>query len=117
MVLADGVIDCRELELLYRIGIENYGFSPEEIASCIKESGTSFILPSRLDEKIELLYQIARICVCDDDIDEAEINLFNRYALSMGFEKENIDGIREYLIEEAMHDTPQATVVAKIINS
>lgn len=45
MILADGVVDSRELETVYRIGRENYGLSAEEIMSTVRDSGTSFILP------------------------------------------------------------------------
>ncbi len=115
MVLADGVIDQRELETLYRIGIENYGFTPEQIAACIHDSGTSFILPTRLEEKISLLYQMAIISVCDDDVDDAEISVFNRYALKMGFKEENLAGMREFLYGQARDKVPQEIVVDTIL--
>lgn len=116
MVLADGVIDRRELETLYRIGTTEYGLSPSDIAESIKSAGTSFILPTHIEDKIALLYQMAQICVSDDEVDETEIVLFNRYALRMGFEKENIDGIRDFLIDEATKGTPQNDVISKILN-
>lgn len=116
MVLADGVIDRRELETLYRIGTLEYGLSPEEIAESIKTAGTSFILPTHIEDKIALLYQMAQICVSDNEVDETEICLFNRYALRMGFEKENIDAIRTFLIDEAQKGTLQKDVISTIIN-
>lgn len=38
MILADGIIDAREMETLYRIGREEYGISQKEIDLAIKES-------------------------------------------------------------------------------
>ena len=38
MVLADGIIDARELEVLYRIGRDTYGIPAEEINNAIRES-------------------------------------------------------------------------------
>ena len=117
MVLADGVIDRRELETLYRIGTTEYGLNPAEISESIKTAGTSFILPIRIEDKIALLYQMAQICVSDNEVDETEICLFNRYALRMGFEKENLEGIRNFLIEEAQKGTLQKDVIETILNN
>lgn len=117
MVLADGVIDSRELETLYRIGTNEYGLNPAEISESIKTAGTSFILPTDIEEKIALLYQMAQICVSDDEVDETEINLFERYALRMGFEEGNLKGIRGYLIQEAEKGTSQKDVIEKILNN
>lgn len=117
MVLADGVIDRRELETLYKIGITEYGLSTTDISEAIKSAGTSFILPTHIEDKISLLFQMAQIIVSDNEVDETEKTLFERYALRMGFEKENIDGIREFLIGEAIKGTSQTNVIEQILNS
>lgn len=57
MILADGIIDAREMETLYRIGREEYGISQKEIDLAIKESGTPFHCPEDLPGKISFLYQ------------------------------------------------------------
>ncbi len=55
MILADGIIDAREMETLYRIGRETYGIPAEEINDAIRESGTSFLIPETLNEKVSFL--------------------------------------------------------------
>lgn len=114
MVLADGVIDIHELEALYRIGSENYGLTNQQISEAVKEAGTSFSLPDKLEDKVSLLYQMAMICVADNDVDETEMNLLRRYSLKMGFDPENVDGIVEFLISEAKSNTPEKNIVAQI---
>ena len=57
MVLADGIIDARELETLYRIGTEQYGLTQEEITATVRDAGTSFIMPTELSDKIRFLYR------------------------------------------------------------
>lgn len=116
MVLADGVIDANELETLYRIGSENYGLTNQQIAEAVKEAGTSFILPDRLEDKVSLLYQMALICVSDNDVDETELNLLRRYSLKMGFAAENVDGIIEFLLDKAKSQTPEKDVVSQIMD-
>lgn len=98
MMLADGIIDARELETLYKIGIESYGLTPEEISQSVKDAGTSFIIPELLSSKIELLYQMAQIALADDKADQTETNLMKKYALKMGFDAQNLNGIIEVLL-------------------
>lgn len=114
MVLADGVIDTKELETLYRIGSENYGLSVQQIASAVKEAGTSFILPGTLEDKVSLLYEMAQICVSDNEVDQTELNLLRRYALKMGFMTDNIEGIVDFLITEAKKQTQESVVISQI---
>lgn len=115
MVLADGVIDTRELETLYRIGQEKYNLTNQQISEAVKEAGTSFILPDKLEDKISLLYEMSQICVCDDKIDETEVNLLKRYARAMDFEEENLDGIVQFLIDEAQSGVNEDDVIQKVL--
>lgn len=115
MVLADGIIDARELETLYKIGIEQYGLSQSEITETIKNAGSSFIIPEKLEDKVRFLYNLAQIAWADKKIDPSERDLLERYALRMGFEAENIKGICEFLLEEAQKDTPASHLINLII--
>lgn len=116
MILADGVIDNRELDTLYRIGIENYGLSPEEITQSVREAGTSFIIPVRLEDKVQLLYELAMIAWADEVLEDSEIQLIRNYALRMGFEPENVPEITQYLLDKAHENAPSATVINEIMN-
>ena len=85
MVLADGIIDARELETLYRIGTEQYGLTQEEITATVRDAGTSFIMPTELSDKIRFLYNMAQIAYADGEIDNTEIDLMKRYIRKMNF--------------------------------
>ena len=78
MVLADGIIDARELEVLYRIGRDTYGIPAEEINNAIRESGTSFLTPGTLNEKVTLLYHLAEIALADEDLEDSEKALLQK---------------------------------------
>lgn len=114
MILADGVVDSRELETIYRIGRESYGLSEEDIMSTVRDSGTSFILPTTLDEKIELLYQMGEIAWADGEIEESEKSLMRKYALRMGFEEQNIDAIVTYILDKVNHKIPVQEVINEV---
>lgn len=101
MVLADGVIDAREMETLYKIGKEDYNISSDEINEAIRDSGIFSVSLDSLEEKISLLYQMAEIAIADDNIHNAERTIMRKYAKKMGFMDENIDSIVDYLFQQA----------------
>lgn len=117
MILADGVVDSRELETIYRIGRENYGLSAEDIMSTVRDSGTSFILPTSINEKIKLLYQMGEIAWADGEIEESETSLMRKYAFRMGFEEKNLDAIVKYILDKVEHKVPVSDVINEINNN
>jgi uncharacterized tellurite resistance protein B-like protein len=116
MVLADGIIDARELEVLYRIGRDTYGIPAEEINNAIRESGTSFLTPGTLNEKVTLLYHLAEITLADEDLDDSEKALLQKYALKMGFIEENAGKIADWLLEQARQKKSLEQVLNEINN-
>lgn len=116
MILADGIVDSRELETIYRIGRENYGLSAEEIMSTVRDSGTSFILPTSLNEKIELLYQMGEIAWADGEIEDSETSLMRKYAFRMGFQEENLDEIVKYILDKVKQKIPVQEIIREIKN-
>lgn len=117
MILADGIVDSRELETVYRIGRENYGLSAEEIMSTVRDSGTSFILPEAIEEKIELLYQMGEIAWADGDVEESEKTLMRRYASRMRFEDEHLDGIVSYILDKVKNKVPVGEVIKEVTDN
>ena len=111
MVLADGIIDARELETLYKIGTETYGLTPEEITQSVKDAGTSFVVPELLSSKIELLYQMTQIALADDELDETELRLLKKYALKMGFAEQNLNGILDVLLNSVRGNIPVEEII------
>lgn len=114
MVLADGVIDIKELETLYRIDREHYNVSADEINQAIRESGTSFIMPENLESKIRLLYNLTEIALADGVLDVTEKNLLKRYAKRMNFLDENIDDIVDWMVEKVKGKEPIEQVFKEI---
>ena len=114
MILADGIIDARELETLYKIGIEQYQLTQEEITSVIRDAGTSLILPTSLKGKVQFLYNLATIALADGVVDEEELALLKKYTVRMGFEKDNVEGIVNYLISSAKDNIPFNDIISNI---
>jgi uncharacterized tellurite resistance protein B-like protein len=117
MVLADGTVDVRELETLYRIGKDSYGVSPDEINRMVVGAGTSIPEFSSFEDKVELLYQLAEIAWADGKIEDTELNLMRKYAIRFGFIEENVDAIIQYLLDKAEKKTPLKDILTEIKSS
>lgn len=113
MVLADGVIDARELETLYQIGIEQYGLTQAEITETVRNAGSSFIMPTSLEGKIRFLYNMAQIAYADGEIDYTERELLKKYISKMDFAEENVENIADFLLESMK----EGVLVDEIINT
>lgn len=116
MILADGIIDARELETLYKIGIEQYHLTQEEITAVVRDAGSSFILPTTLQGKVQFLYNLAMIALADGTVDPEEKALLNKYITRMGFEDANADGIAEFLFESIRNDKSFNEIMSMINN-
>lgn len=114
MVLADGIIDARELETLYRIGTEQYGLTQEEITATVRDAGTSFIMPTELSDKIRFLYNMAQIAYADGEIDNTEIDLMKRYIRKMNFAEENINAIADYMFDSVKEGKSINSILMRI---
>lgn len=99
MVVADGVIDVQELETLYRIGNEQYGLTKEQINQAIVSNGSSFIVPESIEAKIQFLFNLATIAWADGVLEDTEKELMHKYVLRLGFKKENIDLISNFIFD------------------
>ena len=116
MVLADGIIDAKELETLYRIGTEQYGLTQDEITATVRDAGSSFIIPTTLEGKVRFLYNLAEIAYADGVIDHTEVELMKLYIAKMGFEDQNIDGIADFLFHAAKDGKKTEDVIKCIID-
>lgn len=101
MVLADGYAHPREMETLYRIGLENYGITEEEIMQEIKSSPVFYQIPVLPEEKIEILYEMAQIAWADKKLEETERDMMRRYATIYNVVEEQIDSLVDFLLEKA----------------
>ena len=114
MILADGIIDAKEMETLYEIASRNYGLTPEDVCQAIKEAGTSYYVPQTLDEKVGLLYDMCLIAIADGTVDNSERRMLQNYTRRMDFDETNIDGIIDYLLKQARNNQSLKEVLNQI---
>jgi uncharacterized tellurite resistance protein B-like protein len=117
MVIADGVVEAKELETLYRIGRENYHLTSEEINKNVVTAGTSFVAPEKMEDRISILYEMAEIAWADGIIDDTEKSLLAKYAVRLGFQEENANDIAEYMLHQVKEGVTLAEVINQILNS
>lgn len=117
MVMADGIVDAKELGALYRIGRENYQISVEEINKAVTSAGTSFVAPEKITDRIGILYEMAEIAWADGKIDEMEKSLLSRYAVRLGFKKENATDIADFILQEVKKGTRLEQIIDAVVNN
>lgn len=110
MALSDTEVDASELEMLYKIGDEK-GISKTEINSVVlAPDSIKFSTPETVLDKIESLYDFARIAWADGKIDENENRLMQVFSKKFGFEEENIPTIIQFLFGEAEKGTSKEDI-------
>ncbi|MEO7176640.1 MAG: hypothetical protein ABIV51_12035 [Saprospiraceae bacterium] len=110
MAISDAEVDTRELEMLYLIG-EEKGVSRSEIDEVVIRPDTvKFVAPSNVLEKIESLYDFARIAWVDGRVDENEERVLHMFCSKFGFEKDNIPTIVQFLLDEAQKETSKEEI-------
>ena len=107
MVLADGIAHPKEMETLYRIGVENYGLTNEQITKEIAEESFSTFIPKTPEDKIKLLYELALIAWADGVIEESEKKLLKRYAILFGIKEELSDEFVDFLLKKVQDNVSE----------
>jgi hypothetical protein len=101
IALSDSNFHEEEILLLYRIG-EEQGLVKSDIDELIASSDVfQFDPPENIDEKIRFLYDYSRMILSDNQVDEAEKKLLEKYCLRFGFIEENVNDICTLLLEAA----------------
>ncbi len=110
MALSDAEVDTTELEMLYTIG-EEKGVSRAEIDEVVIHPDTiKFKAPETVLEKVESLYDLARIAWADGRIDENEERVMRMFCTKFGFEKQNIPTIIQFLLDQANKGTSKVEI-------
>ena len=110
IALSDYQVDTKELEMLYKIG-EEKGVSRAEIDEIvIRPDSVKFSAPESVLEKIESLYDFARIAWADGKIDENEERVMTMFCTKFGFETENVPTIVKFLLDEAQKETSKEKI-------
>jgi len=118
MVLSDAEVHPNELEMLFEIGKEKGGISEEEVQQAIFSPNTFVSLESLSnEERIEYLYNLSRIAWADGKIEDKERETLQEASKRLGFAKENVVEISEFLLEQAKERKTFEEVLQTIKNS
>ncbi len=100
MALADSQFDEKEIAILYRLG-EERGIAREKIDAMLLNPSPSeqFVVPDNLGDKIEYLYDYAKMILADGVIHQDEINTLEKFCIKFQFEEKNVSAIAQFLIE------------------
>jgi uncharacterized tellurite resistance protein B-like protein len=110
VALSDSTVDTEELQLLYQLG-DSYGIDNDDIDEIIENPHRVRIkIPDNVYEKINQLYDLARMILADDKIDLRETKTFNKLCVKYGFQEENAPELAEFLLEEAKKETPKEDI-------
>jgi uncharacterized tellurite resistance protein B-like protein len=111
MALADTEFDEKEIAVLYQIAADK-GVDRSAIDNIILKPATiKFKEPESVEQKIEYLYDYARMILADGIVTETEMSLFKKFCLMFQFKEENIPGITELLIEAAKNQVPLNEII------
>ena len=98
IALADDVITDNEMDLLHRLG-KKLGITIPEINSIIQKTAKSdFIAPYELSKRFEQVYDIVKMILADEVIDENEMRLATSFALKSDFKESEIPALLDMLI-------------------
>lgn len=114
MVMADGIVHPKEMETLYRIGLENYGLSEADINEGVKSAGVSSVIPELPEERIAVLYEMAIIAWADGVLEESERNMLRRYAAMYGVNEDSIDELVNFLLDKAKSNADEKDVINEL---
>lgn len=82
---ADGHLDDIELALLYKLG-RKIGLTYTQIGTIIDDpKGHAIIPPNNKDERFEMLLNLVRVMVIDNEIDPKEIKLMENFVVQLGY--------------------------------
>jgi len=93
---ADGVIDENEMKIIAKVA-RNYGMLDQDDLTTILKNYEKYSLEStyNYDERIEQLYNLAKIIYADGRIDREELKIFKNAIVALGFPPQNVDVIYE----------------------
>ncbi len=111
MVMADGIAHPKEMETLYRIGIEEYGLTNKQISQTITLESSSTIIPEDPKDRIKLLYELAIIAWADGVIEESERNLLRRYVVLFGIKEELADDFTDFLLKKVQENVSEKDII------
>jgi len=112
MALADSKFDEKEIAILYRVG-EERGIPKETIDALLLSPPSSehVHIPDTLGEKIEYLYDYAKMILADGIVHNDEINTLQKFCAKFQFDEKNVPTIAQLLIEAAKNNISKYELV------
>ena len=105
MALTDSAFDEKEIAVLYKLG-EERGIPKETIDTMLLSppGPDELTLPNTLYEKMEYLYDYARMIMADGIVHADELATLEKFCIKFQFESKNIPTITEFLLEAARNN-------------
>ncbi len=115
MVIADGIIDPKEMELLNQIGHNVYKFTDEEITKAIVSTKSDMnCVPDTAEASIRLLYEMSLMAWVDGNVCEAEKKLLYTKAKNFGIRDEIVENLINRLLSYAENKTNENDVIEQL---
>ena len=113
LALSDGYLDFSELQTLYDIGVE-HGITPDQIKLLVLTANIAPQVPETIAEKVECLYDLARMAWADGKIAPEEREIIKKCVIRYGFLEENAEGIVDYFIENVNENKTKTDILNEI---
>lgn len=93
MAFVDGNLHQQEKNLLYTVG-EKYGLKGWQIAKIIENQRPfQFDVPEDVDQRLDQIYDLVKMMLADEIIEDRELALCKLVAANFGFKKELVNTI------------------------
>ena len=116
IALADGEFSALELKMLYEFAAER-GISKEHLDEILLQPiDTNSLIPEKLSEKLEFLYDFTAMIWADGVVNADERNALEKYIKLFGFLDENIEPLANYLIEEVKANKTKQEIITALNN-
>ncbi|MFC7356726.1 hypothetical protein ACFQO1_03430 [Jejudonia soesokkakensis] len=116
IALSDEDFDVLEMKMLYEFA-EQRGVSQEQLNELLlSPNNYSSSIPQSLNQRIEFLYDLARMIWVDGKVTEDEYNTLKKYCKKFEFLEDNIVELTDFLLSAAKENKPKEELL-KLINS
>jgi len=120
IAMSDSDFDENEMNTIIEIGISK-GISQQEFEKfIINPANISFKIPENVTQKLEYLFDFAKIIWADGKIDKNERIALNEFCQKFGFDTEASGELTEWLLEIANKDISHTQLhqeIEKLLNS
>ena len=113
LALSDEQFDFTELQTLYTIGVE-HGITPEQINQLALTANIAPKVPDKAEEKVECLYDLARMAWADGKIEPEEREIIKKCVIRYGFLPQKANGIVDYFIESVKDNKSKKDILNEI---